>query len=60
MDFKNVLIAIVLSTLVLVIWATVFESPSIEREKTENQITKNDEAYSPLIDEIKMPDQEAI
>jgi len=53
MDIKNVLIAIVLSTLVLVFWATFFEPPPIEREKIENQITKNDETSSPSIEEIE-------
>jgi len=32
MDSKNVLMAIVLSTLVLVFWATFFEPPPVERQ----------------------------
>ena len=40
MDFKNVLMAIVLSTLVLVFWATFFEPPPIERQIVEDQITR--------------------
>ena len=40
MDFKNVLAAIVLSSLVLVGWATFFEAPIVEQQSTENQITK--------------------
>ena len=51
MDFKNVLLAIVLSTLVLVVWATFFEAPIVEQESTENQITKNEDLSSPSIDE---------
>jgi len=51
MDFKNVLLAIVLSTLVLVVWATFFEAPIVEQQSTENQITKNEDLSSPSIDE---------
>ena len=40
MDSKNVLLAIVLSTLVLVLWATFFESPPTPIE-TQNQNTEN-------------------
>jgi len=51
MDFRNVLIAIVLSTLVLVVWATFFEPPIVEQPTTENEITKNEDLSSPSIDE---------
>ena len=40
MDFKNVLMAIVLSTLVLVFWATFFEPPPVERQIEEDQSNK--------------------
>ena len=53
MDFRNVLTAIVLSTIVLVVWATFFEPPIIEQEISENQITKNEDLSSPSIDEDK-------
>ena len=53
MDFKNVLLAIVLSTLVLVGWATFFEAPIVEQQTTENEITKNEDFSSPSIDEDK-------
>jgi len=53
MDFKNVLIAIVLSTLVLVVWATVFEAPIVEQQTAKNEITKNEDLSSPSIDESK-------
>ena len=36
MEGKNVLLAIVLSTIVLVFWATFFEPPVIEKTATEN------------------------
>ena len=51
MDFKNVLMAIVLSTLVLVGWATFFEQPIVEQQTIENEITKNEDLSSPSIDE---------
>ena len=49
MDFKNVLMAIVLSTVVLVGWATFFEAPIIEQEVPEKQITKNQDDSSPSV-----------
>ena len=51
MDFRNVLIAIVLSTVVLIGWATFFETPIVEQQITENKITKNEDLSSPSIDE---------
>ena len=51
MDFRNVLIAIVLSTIVLIGWATFFEPPIVEQQTTENQITKKEDLSSPSIDE---------
>ena len=51
MDFKNVLMAIVLSTLVLVGWGTFFETPIVEQQTTENQMKKNEDLSSPSIDE---------
>jgi len=51
MDFRNVLIAIVLSTIVLIGWAAFFEPPIVEQQTTENQITKNEDLSSPSIDE---------
>ena len=51
MDFKNVLMAIVLSTLVLVFWATFFEPPPDKRQIAEDQITKSEDSSSPTIDE---------
>ena len=52
MDFRNVLLAIVLSTIVLVGWATFFEAANCrEQQATENEITKNEDLSSPSIDE---------
>ena len=52
MEAKNVLLAIVLSTLVLVFWATFFEPPPVERQITEKQITEKEETSSPSIETI--------
>ena len=54
MDSKNVLFAIVLSTIVLVFWATFFEPPPVERQPAKNEITKNEENLSPSIDATKI------
>ena len=51
MDFRNVLIAIILSTIVLIGWATFFEPPIVEQQTAENKITKNEDLSSPSIDE---------
>ncbi len=51
MDFRNVLMAIVLSTGVLIGWATFFEPPIVEQRTAENEITKNEDLSSPSIDE---------
>ena len=53
MDFKNVLFAIVLSTLVLVGWATLFEPPIVEQQITEKEKTKSEDLTSPSIDEAE-------
>ena len=50
MESKNVLFAIVLSTIVLVVWATFFEPPVIEQQSSEKQISKNQDLSSPSID----------
>jgi len=51
MDGKNVLLAIVLSTLVLVVWATFFEAPIVEQQAVDSEIIKNEDLSSPSIDE---------
>ncbi len=51
MDGKNVLLAIVLSTVVLIGWATFFEAPIVEQETKKNEIAKNEDLSSPSIDE---------
>ncbi len=51
MEGRNVLLAIVLSTVVLIAWAAFFEAPIVEQPSEEKQITKNEDASSPSIDE---------
>ena len=55
MDSKNVLMAIVLSTIVLVFWATFFEPPPppIEKETIENEIIKGEATSSPSIEKTE-------
>ena len=51
MDFRNVLMAIVLSTVVLIGWATFFEQPIVDQQNTEKTTKKNEDLSSPSIDE---------
>ena len=51
MDSKNVLFAIVLSTIVLIFWATFFETPVTEKKDSEKQLTQNEKVNTPSIDE---------
>ena len=53
MDFRNVLMAIVLSTLVLIVWATFFEAPIVEQQSVENQIEKKESTSTPSIEEME-------
>ena len=57
MDSKNVLIAVILSTMVLIFWSTFFEPPVIEQQNNENQISKNGDASSPSIDKKEIKSQ---
>jgi YidC/Oxa1 family membrane protein insertase len=51
MDFRNVLMAIVLSSVVLIGWSVFFEAPIVERQPAENQVLKNENASTPSIEE---------
>ncbi len=53
MDTKNVLLAVILSTIVLIFWATFFEAPIVEKQSVENQISKNESSSTPSIEEIE-------
>ena len=50
MDSKNVLLAVILSSIVLVVWATFFEPPATNQKYSEKQITKTENSSSPSID----------
>ncbi len=55
MDFKNVLMAIVLSSAVLLGWAIFFETPvveQVEQKKVEKKITENETGSTPSIEEV--------
>ena len=41
MDNKNVLLAVLLSTIVLIFWAVFFEPPVVEQQDINKQTTKN-------------------
>ena len=51
MDTRNVLIAVVLSTLTLIVWSTFFEPTPVQR--MEDQTVKSEESSSPSIEEIE-------
>ncbi len=51
METRNVLLAVILSTIILIFWATFFEAPIIEQQTPEEQITKKQNDSSPSIDE---------
>jgi YidC/Oxa1 family membrane protein insertase len=53
MDSKNVLLAIIFSTIVLVGWATFFEQPVINNEISNNTVEKNEDLTSPSIDSVE-------
>ncbi len=50
METRNVLLAIILSTIVLVFWATFFEAPIVE-QKQENKVSNIQETPSPSVNE---------
>jgi len=51
MESRNVLLAIILSTTVLIFWAVFMEPPVIEQQAEEKQITKSQNETSPSIGE---------
>ena len=51
MEGKNVLLAIIFSTIVLVGWATFFEPPVVQQQVDDNQVSKNQDLPSPSLDE---------
>ena len=53
METRNVLLAIILSTIVLVFWATFFEAPIVDQTTNEKVVTKSHDSSSPSIDETE-------
>jgi len=50
MDSKNVLLAVVLSTIVLIFWGIFFEPPVIENQAENKKISKDESLDAPSID----------
>ena len=50
METKNVLLAIILSTIVIVSWGTFFAPTPTETEAIEKQVSKNESNPSPSIE----------
>ena len=50
MDGKNVIFAIILSTIVLIFWATFFEPPIVEQEINKSEISKKENDSTPSIE----------
>ena len=57
METRNVLLAVILSTIVLVFWATFFEAPIVEQPDSKDQISKNQDLSSPSIDEKQIENE---
>jgi len=53
MDFRNVLFAIVLSTVVLIVWATFFEAPIVEQNTEINKTEKEESTSMPSIEKAE-------
>ena len=53
MESKNVLFAIILSSLVLFLWAAFFEPPVVEKQAPKNEITQNQNTPTPSVEEEK-------
>jgi len=57
MDSKNVLFAVILSTIVLIFWSTFFEPPIVDQQVNESKITKNEDSSSPSIDDKEIKNE---
>ena len=53
MDSKNVILAVVFSTIVLVFWGTFFAPPEMEREIQNNTTNQIEEGSSPSIEDAR-------
>tara|TARA_Y100000590_G_scaffold432378_1_gene548336 strand:+ start:752 stop:2431 length:1680 start_codon:yes stop_codon:yes gene_type:complete len=53
MDSKNVLLAIILSSAVLIFWAVFFEPPVVENQTVKKNVSQNENSSTPSIEEIE-------
>ena len=51
MDTKNVLMAVILSTIVLIFWGTFFEAPIVKQETAEQSTPKENSTSTPSLDD---------
>ena len=51
METRNVLLAVILSTVVLIFWSVFFEPPAVEQNINEKQIVENNGISSPSVNE---------
>ena len=53
METRNVLIAIILSTVVLIFWATFFEPPIVEQNNESSKVETQNKQTTPSIEEVE-------
>jgi len=53
METRNVLIAIILSTVVLIFWATFFEPPIVEQNNESSKVESQNKETTPSIEEVE-------
>ena len=53
METRNVLIAVILSTIVIVVWAALFEDSVVKQPANQNKVEKIENESTPSIDEVK-------
>ena len=51
MESKNVILAVLLSSIVLIFWAVFFEPPTIEKQKIDSEVTNNESISTPSVNE---------
>jgi len=53
METRNVLLAIILSTIVLIFWATFFEPPIVEKNNENGKVESQNKETTPSIEEVE-------
>ena len=51
MESKNVILAVLLSSIVLIFWSIFFEPPVIEKQKVNGEVTNNESISTPSVSE---------